>query len=313
VCALALDGVVTFDLGCALQMFARGPGRDGAPAGFTLSVCGTRPGRVSTPDGIDLRVPFGVDAIAGADLVVIPGRHPHDAPPPLAVIEAIQHAHQRGASLVSICTGAFVLARAGVLDGRSATTHWAYTDELAKTFPEIEVLPDRLYVDDSDVVTSAGLAAGLDACLHVVRRELGASAANALACWNVVAPHRAGGQAQFVPAPDMHRNGTALSETAAWARARLHEPLTLGELARHAHMSPRSFSRHFVATFGTSPKRWLTDQRAAHARELLETTDHPVEQVSALAGFPDAAALRQHLQRQTGLTPTAYRRMFRRS
>jgi transcriptional regulator GlxA family with amidase domain len=311
VCALALDGVVTFDLACAVQMFARGAGRDGAPDGFSFRACGERAAKVATPDGIAIHVPHGLDALDGADLIVVPGRFPHDTVPRRPVIDALRTAHDRGATLLSICVGAFTLAHAGILDGRSATTHWDYADELAERFSRVNVLPDRLYVDDGDVVTSAGLAAGLDACLHVVRRERGAAAASALACWNVVAPHRAGGQAQFIPARVLDERRTGIDATLAWALARLHQRLRLADMAAHAHMSPRTFSRRFVAEVGTTPKRWLLDARTTRARELLETTDLPIDQVVTAAGFADAAALRLGLQRHTGLTPTAYRRTFR--
>jgi transcriptional regulator GlxA family with amidase domain len=311
VCALALDGVVTFDLACATQAFARGPGREGSPAGFTLTTCGARRGRVPTVDGFDLRVDHGLEAVARADIVVVPGRYPHDARPPEAVLAALRAAHDAGTTIVSVCVGAFVLAHAGLLDGRPATTHWGYCDDLAATFPQIEVRPEVLFVDDGDVLTSAGLAAGLDLCLHVVRREAGAATAARLAAWNVVAPHRDGGQAQFIPPPARQDLAGSIGATLAWAHERLHEPLTLARLAQHACMSERTFSRRFLAEVGTTPKRWLLAQRVGHARDLLESTDAPVELVAAQAGFPSAASLRTHLRRHAATTPSGYRRTFR--
>jgi transcriptional regulator GlxA family with amidase domain len=314
VVALALDGVITFDLACAVQAFGRGPGREGAPAGFVLRTCGRRPGPVATPDGFGLRVGHGLDALAGADIVLVPGRHPHDAPVPRDVTAALRAAHASGAVVMSICVGAFVLAAAGLLDGRPVTTHWDYCDDLAAQYPLLEVRPDVLYVDDGDVLTSAGLAAGLDLCLHVVRREAGAAAATRLASWNLVAPHREGGQAQFIappPRPDTAAGaGAGLGPTLAWAHRHLHEPLTLARLARESCMSERTFSRRFVAEVGVPPKRWLLAQRVGRARELLESTDLPVEVVADRSGFASAAALRLHLRRHAATTPTAYRTTF---
>ncbi len=212
---------------------------------------------------------------------------------------------------MSICTGAFVLAHAGLLDGRRATTHWAFADQLAREFPAIEVDPDILYVDDGDVLTSAGLSAGLDLCLHVVRGDRGADAATAIARWNVVAPHRDGGQAQYIDRPVPAGDDGGLAATRAWALERLDAPLTVDALARHAHMSPRTFARRFVAETGRSPKRWLTAQRIHHARRLLESTDLPVEDVAQRSGFGSAAALRTHFARATATRPTAYRRTYR--
>jgi transcriptional regulator GlxA family with amidase domain len=310
-CALALDGVVTFDLGCAVQTLGRGAGRDGVADGFTLTTCGVHPGRVRTPDGFLLEVEHGLEAVAAADLVVVPGRFPHDAPAPPAVLDALRSVHERGATVMSICIGAFVLAQAGLLDGRTATTHWDYCADLAGQYPEVDVRPDVLYVDEADVLTSAGLAAGLDLCLHVVRRHAGAAVAARLASWNVTAPHRDGGQAQFIPPSARPAAATGLGPTLAWACDRLGERLAITDLARHAHMSVRTFNRRFAGEVGCSPKQWLTEQRVARARELLESSDDDVERIAQLAGFPSTAALREHLRRRVGLTPTAYRRVHR--
>jgi len=204
-----------------------------------------------------------------------------------------------------------VLAHAGLLDGRRATTHWGFADRLADAFPAIDVDPDVLWVDHGDVLTSAGLSAGMDLCLHVVRGDRGAAAATAIARWNVVAPHRDGGQGQYIDRPVPEDDGGGLAATRAWAVERLHEPLTVEALARHAHMSPRTFARRFRAETGHAPKRWLTAQRVHHARRLLETTDLPVEEVAQRSGFASAAALRPHFTRATATRPTAYRRTYR--
>jgi transcriptional regulator GlxA family with amidase domain len=212
---------------------------------------------------------------------------------------------------MSICTGAFVLAHAGLLAGRRATTHWAFCAQLASEFADVEVDPDVLYVDDGDVLTSAGLSAGMDLCLHVVRTDLGADAATAIARWNVVPPHRDGGQAQYIDRPLPAAAERGLAPTLEWALERLEEPLSVPALARHAHMSPRTFARRFAEETGHSPKRWLTAQRVHHARRLLESTDLPVELVAQRSGFGSAAAMRTHFARVTATRPTAYRRTFR--
>lgn len=311
VTALALPGVVSFDLGCVVQAFARGPGPSGEPAGFELRVCTERPGRVSTPDGFDLHVEHGLEALDDADLVVVPARYPHDERPGDDALDALRAAGDRSATIASICLGAFVLGHAGLLDHRPATTHWAYCDQLATTFPTADVRPQPLYVDDGDIVTSAGLAAGLDMCLHIVRRELGAAAAARLACWNVVAPHREGGQAQFIPPVTATAGSEDLQPTMTWALDHLDERLPVSRLARHAGVSERTFSRRFRRQVGMTPHQWLLARRVNRVRELLETSDHTLERIAAQSGFPSDTALRQHLRRHTHMTPTTYRRAHR--
>ena len=310
VVALALEGVVAFDIGCLVQAFRRGPVPDGTPAGFTMETCGARAGRVRTPDGFDLVVAHGLDALERADLIVIPGRYPPDGATPTKVLEALVAAHERGATLMSICVGAFVLGRAGLLDNRPVTTHWAFADDLARRFPRAPLQPGKLYVDDGDLLTSAGFAAGLDLCIHVVRRHCGAAAARDLACWNVLPPHRQGGQAHFIPAPRTNLDDGDLGPTLDWALQHLAEPLTVEQLATHAHMSTRTLRRRFEQRLGASPKRWLLDQRVTNARSLLETTSAGIEQIADDAGFATAAAMRKHLHRQVATTPTAYRQRF---
>jgi transcriptional regulator GlxA family with amidase domain len=288
VAALALDGVITYDLACAVQMFRRGPGRAGQPDGFDLVTCGHRAGSVWTPDGFNLEVEHGIDALETADIVVVPARAPHDHQPPDDVLSALVTAHERGAVIFSICLGAFVLAAAGLLDGRPATTHWEYC------------------------LTSAGLSAGMDLCLHVLRRELGAAAASEMARWNVMAPHRDGGQAQFIPPPRNSHDSAGLGPTLSWASEYLAEIDDVSALARHAHLSLRTFNRRFGEEVGTTPKRWLDLQRATRARELLENTDLTMESIAAQCGFGSVTAMRTHLRRVTATTPSAYRRAFRR-
>lgn len=310
VAALALEGVVSFDLACAVQVFNRGPDPSGRPEHFTLRTCGLRPGTVATPDGYRLHVDHGLEALAGADVVVVPGHHPFDAGLPDSACRALRDAHQRGATVASICVGAFLLGHAGLLDDRPATTHWAYCASLAEAFPRVEVRPNDLFVDDGSVLTSAGLAAGLDLCLHLARREAGTAAASRLARWNVVAPHRDGGQAQFIPTSSPFVASGDVGPTVAWAQRHLHERPNVARLAEHACMSERTFSRRFRAEVGVPPKRWLLEQRTRLARELLEQTEMSVEAIAEQAGFPSSAALRVQLRRQIGTTPTAYRRTF---
>jgi transcriptional regulator GlxA family with amidase domain len=305
VTVLALPDVVAFDLSTPAQIFGNEPER------YAFSACGVRAGRVPTTTGFALHVPRGLDAIAEADTVLVPGLRPVRRPPPSRALEALRAAHACGARVASICTGAFVLAQAGLLDGRRATTHWAYAEQLAERYPAVTVDPGVLYVDEGDILTSAGVAAGIDLCLHLVRRDHGAEVANAVARRIVVAPHRDGGQAQFVEAPLPVVDDRGLEATRAWAAQRLREPLTVAAMARHAACSERTFARRFRAETGTTPLQWLLRQRVLHARRLLEATDLPVEDVADAAGFGTAASLRSHFRRATATTPLAYRRTFR--
>jgi transcriptional regulator GlxA family with amidase domain len=305
VTVLALPEVVAFDLSTPAQVFGNEPGRYG------FSACAARPGRVATTTGFALHVERGLDAVAEADTVLVPGLRPTRWPPPAAVLDALRAAHGRGARVASICTGAFVLAHAGLLDGRRATTHWAYADRLAARYPAVTVDPGVLYVDEGDVLTSAGVAAGIDLCLHLLRCDHGAEVANAAARRIVVAPHRDGGQAQFVEAPLPSAGERGLAATRAWAAQRLREPLTVAAMARHAGCSERTFARRFRAETGTTPLQWLLAQRVLHARRLLEATDLAVEDVAGEAGFGTPASLRAHFRRSTATTPLAYRRSFR--
>lgn len=312
VVVLALPGVVLLDLAAPAHLF----GHCGADR-YALTIAGVEPGPVVTSTGLPLVASHGLSALSGADTIVVPGLEGHSEPPRAEVLDALRAADGRGARIMSICTGAFALGFAGLLDGRRATTHWYSTGELAECFPAAVIEPDVLYVDEGRILTSAGVAAGLDLCLHVVRRDHGAAVAAAMARRTVVAPHRDGGQAQFVrrpvaePTPAGLPRAAGLEATRAWATERLAEPLDVAALAAHAGVSPRTFARRFVEETGTTPNRWLTDQRVAAAQAMLERTDLPIEDVAAGAGFGSAASLREHFARRARTTPTAYRRAFR--
>jgi AraC family transcriptional activator FtrA len=302
VVTLALDRVVAFDMATPAQVF-RGP--------YAFALAAAAPGPVATSTGFAVVADHGLEALGRADTVIVPGYDGVDRPPPPAVLDALRAAHARGARTVSICTGAFALAHAGLLDGRRATTHWKWAGLLAEAFPAIDVDPGVLYVDEGDVLTSAGVAAGIDLCLHLVRCDHGAEVAARVARRIVVAPHRDGGQAQFVDRPLPAAAGDGLEATRRWALERLERPLGVGALARHACMSPRTFARRFRAETGTTPLQWLLHERVLEARRLLEASDLPVEDVATRCGFGSAASLREHFGRATATTPTAYRRSFR--
>ncbi|MFE9773313.1 GlxA family transcriptional regulator [Streptomyces sp. NPDC005931] len=300
------DGVLPLDLGIPAQVFIAVPGR-----AYELTLCGRSAGPVATAAGFTMTVTSGLEAVRCAHTVVVPGYAPHRQEVPAAVLDALAGAHAEGRRLVSICTGAFALAAAGVLDGRRATTHWLYADELAARYPAVSVDPRVLYVDEGQVLTSAGVAAGIDLCLHLVRRDLGARTANQVARTLVSAPHRDGGQAQYIRRPlPADAGGTTLAPTRAWALDRLHEPLTVPRLAAHAHMAPRTFARHFVAETGTTPLRWLLAARLDRARELLESTCLGIDQVAERCGLGTPSNLRLHFRRALKTTPTAYRAAF---
>ncbi|MFD8521700.1 GlxA family transcriptional regulator [Streptomyces capillispiralis] len=306
VAVLVLDDVLPLDLGIPAQVFIAVPGGP-----YELTLCGRTAGSVPTAAGFDVTVAAGLEAVRDADTVVVPGYARHLRELPGDVLAALAGAHARGRRTVSICTGAFALAAAGILDGRTATTHWQYAGELAARYPRVSVDPRVLYVDEGQVLTSAGVAAGIDLCLHLVRRDLGSRTANQVARALVSAPHRDGGQAQYIKrplAPDTR--GVTLAPTRAWALARLHEPLTVPLLAAHAHMAPRTFARRFVAETGTTPLRWLLAARLDRARELLEGTGLAVDQIADRCGLGSPSNLRLHFRRTLGTTPTAYRAAF---
>ena len=251
--------------------------------------------------------------ITRVDSVVVPSIDKLDAEPDSELVEALRVAHGRGVRIASLCTGAFVLAAAGLLDGRIATTHWMHADELARRYPQVDVRADVLYTDEGDVLTSAGKTAALDLCIHLVRRDLGATAANGIARRLVVPAHRSGGQAQFIEPPAGPRNPDGLAPTLEWARARLDRPLTVRDLARHARLSTRQLARRMHSELQVGPLDWLHQQRIARAQELLERTDASVEQIAASCGMGTAATLRRHFHRTMGVSPTAHRATFRRA
>src|SRR4051812_26931110 len=302
IAVLALESVVAFDMATPAQVF-RGP--------YAVELCALRAGPVPTSTTFAVVADHGLEALERADTVVVPGYDTIDRPPPAAALEALRAAHARGARMVSICTGAFALGDAGLLDGRRATTHWQYAGYLAERFPAVAVDPNVLYVDEGDVLTSAGVAAGIDLCLHIARRDHGAEVAARVARRIVVAPHRDGGQAQFVDRPLPEADAASLAATRAWALEHLDRPLDVATLARHAAVSERTFARRFRAETGTTPLQWLLAQRVREAERALERTDLPVEEIASRCGFGTAASLREHFGRVNATTPTRYRRSFR--
>ncbi|MDM8083828.1 helix-turn-helix domain-containing protein [Cellulomonas cellasea] len=307
VTAIVLPGVAPFELGVVCEVFGIDRSDTGGPC-FDLTVCGIEPGVVPTKIGMSIVVEHGLEAAAHADLVVMPAYDAASTPPP-QVLDALREAHARGAWVLSVCSGAFALGAAGLLDGKRCTTHWMYTEELAHRHPTAMVDPAVLYVEDDRVITSAGTAAGIDACLHLVRRELGAAAAAAVARRMVVAPHRDGGQAQYVETP-LPPDADTLAPLLAWMQERLDADLSVPVLASHALMSERTFARRFRAETGATPAAWVTRQRVARAQELLERTDASVEEVARRSGLGTAAVLRHHFARLLGTSPVAYRRTF---
>ena len=275
---------------------------------YDFVVCGER--RRVDLGPFTIEAPAGLEVLDAADTIIIPAQIPDLGTSP-ALVGALQAAYERGARLVSFCSGAFALAEAGVLDGKRATTHWMYAARLAAEYPAVDVVPDVLYVDDGQVLTSAGTAGGIDLSLYMVRCDYGSAIANKVARRMVMPPHRDGGQAQFVdqPVPDSD-DANALGPTLDWIVDNLAEPITVEVMAAHALMSCRTFMRRFRAATGTTPLRWLLQQRVAHARDLLETTDLPVDRIASSCGFGTAANLRVHFLRTVGTSPSAYRRTF---
>jgi transcriptional regulator GlxA family with amidase domain len=310
VVALCLDGLVAFDLAAPAQAFTLAVDPDGT-ALYEFSTCSSGGGAVETTTGFSVGVEGDLTALEAAETVIVPAYRDVFARPPAEPIAALQAAARGGARVLSVCTGAFALAHAGLLDGRRATTHWAFAPGLAEHFPQVEVDPLALYVDEGEVMTSAGLSAGIDLCLHVIREDCGAAAGERAARHMVAAPHREGGQAQFIERPTVvSAGGGSLEATRRWAAERLHEPLEVAAMARHAGVSPRTFARRFREETGTTPLQWLLCRRVDEARRLLEETDLPIDAVAWRAGFGTAASLREHFRRTTATTPTAYRSSF---
>jgi len=308
VAVLCFDGLVAFDLTAPAQAFMLAARPGGEPL-YEVVACSPDGGPVRTTSGFEVVPSADPAALQRAETIVLPGYANILAPPPEEVLAAIRAAARRGARLMSVCTGAFALAHAGVLDGHRATTHWAWAGEMAKRFPAVEVDPDALFVDAGEVLTSAGLSAGIDLSLHVIRRDCGAAVGERVARHMVAAPHRDGGQAQFFR-PEPPSGGGSLEPTRHWALERLGEPLDVAAMSRHAGVSPRTFARRFREETGTTPLQWLLAQRVLEARRLLEESDLPVEEVAWRCGFGTAASLREHFRRATATTPSAYRRSF---
>jgi len=308
VVAIVYDGLAMFEFGVVTEAFAL-PRPDIGVPWYRFQVCAAQRGPIRALGGLTVEVRNGLRALTAADTIVVPGWN-IDEVPPAALLNAIRRAYARGARVVSICSGVFVLAAAGLLDGRRASTHWRYADRLAERFPDIVVERDVLYVDEGRVITSAGSAAGIDLCLHIIRKDYGAEVDNRVARRWVMPPHRDGGQSQYVTEV-MHADSAAgLAPLLEWAQANLHRDLTIRELARRAHMSERSFARHFRAASGTTPHQWLVHQRIIAAQRRLETTDDGIDGVAEHVGLGTAATLRHHFRRLFGTAPLMYRKRF---
>jgi transcriptional regulator GlxA family with amidase domain len=307
------DGVIPFELGIPARVFGMARGPDGRRL-YEVVTCAARPGPVRTEADFTINVDRGPEALAEADTVVIPSSYEQlayrEGQLPSPVAEAFAHI-RHGTRMVSICIGSYVLAAAGLLDGRPATTHWADSEDFQRVFPKVKVNPGVLYVDDGDVLTSAGVAAGIDLCLHIIRRDHGSAVANRVARRCVVPPWRDGGQAQYVERPFPQDPASTTAAAREWAAAHLDRPVTLREMAAQVSMSVRTFTRRFREEVGMSPGQWLAQQRVEWARHLLEETDLPVDEVARRAGFGTSAGLRQHLHATLGVPPLAYRRTFR--
>jgi AraC family transcriptional regulator, transcriptional activator FtrA len=309
VAVVVLDRVAPFELGVICEVFGldRGPGYPR----YDFALCSVDGAPVTTKSGFLVTPHADLGPVADADLVAVPA-HPLETRAPDAVLDALRAAYARGAYLLSVCSGAFLLGEAGLLDGRRCTTHWMYAAELARRYPTADVHPNALYVEDGKLLTSAGTAAGIDLCLHLVRKVHGSATATKLARRMVVPPHRDGGQAQYVEAPlPKAPDAPTLEPLLAWLIEHLDKPIDIEAMARRAHMAPRTFARRFRAETGTTPHDWLTGQRVLLARQLLEETDLGVDAVALRAGFGDAAMLRHHFSRRVGATPHAYRTTFR--
>ncbi|CAK0222675.1 transcriptional activator FtrA [Burkholderia pseudomallei] len=310
VVALAYDRLCTFEFGCVVELFAL-PRPELGVDWYRFAVCASEPGPVRAAGGIKVQAPYRLALMDRADTIVIPGWRDPDETPPEPLLKKLRAAHRRGARLCSICSGVFVLAAAGVLDGATVTTHWRYAERLRARYPALRVNPDALYVDAGRIVTSAGSAAGLDMLMHLVRRDHGSAIANRVAQRLVLPPHRDGGQAQFVPRPLPSVGGDRLAKLIDWMRAHAGQPHTLASLAARAVMSPRTLQRQFRDATGLGPYEWLIRERVGLAKEMIERDPAlPVARVAALAGFGSEESLRRHFRRIAATSPAAYRRSF---
>jgi AraC family transcriptional activator FtrA len=309
VAVIAYDGLCTFEFGIAVEIFGL-PRPEFSFPWYRFAVVGVESGSLRAAGGVSVVAPVGLRKLGSAKTIIIPGWRDRSEPPPAALLRALKRAHRRGARLASICSGAFVLAATGLLNGRRATTHWRYAQELAARYPEIEVDPGVLYVDAGNILTSAGSAAGIDACLYLVARDFGWGVANVIARRLVATPHRAGGQAQFIRTPLSEPSESPVAAVMEWARQNLSRPLRIGDLARRAAMSERTFLRRFGDAAGTTPKAWLQHERIGRAQDLLESTNRPLERVAESCGYQSPETFRAVFRARVGVSPAAYRRQF---
>jgi transcriptional regulator GlxA family with amidase domain len=311
VAVILLDGVHPFELGVVCEVFGLDRSDDGLPV-YDFAVASAEGPTLSTHAGFSVATEHGLERLESADLIAVPAGQTYtnrEYPPEL--LDALRRAVERGSRVLSVCSGAFVLAAAGLLDGRRCAVHWRHAEELARRYPRARVEPDMLYVDAGPVITSAGTAAGIDACLHLVRQEHGPEVANAIARRMVVPPHRDGGQAQYIERPLPRSRCDTVGEVLVWMERHLDEEVTVEQLAERAHMSPRTFARRFQQETGTTPYRWILRQRVLLAQQLLEATDETMDAIAWRTGFGNAAALRHQFVRSLGITPQAYRRTFK--
>lgn len=306
---LAYDRLCIFEFGIALEIFGL-PRPDLHRPWYTTRVCSLERNAVHALGGVKIHTEAGLRALQQAGTIVIPGWRDPDEVPPAPLLKALRAAHANGARLVSICTGAFALAATGLVDGKRIATHWMYADRLAQRYPRVQVDANVIFIDQGQIVSSAGSAAGVDVCLHIVRKDFGAEVANQVARRLVMPPQREGGQAQYVSIPARVEKDAGFAPMLEWMQQRLAEPLSVTRMAHHAAMSPRTFARRFHESTGTSPHRWLTHQRVLAAQRLLETTDASIDEVAQAVGLSTAAVLRHHFTRALSVNPTAYRRRF---
>jgi AraC family transcriptional activator FtrA len=309
VVALAYDGLCTFEFGCTVELFALNRPELGV-TWYDFAVCSAERGAIRAAGGIEVRVPNSLALLDKADTIVIPGWRGADELPSPTLVKKIRAAYERGARFCTICSGVFVLAAAGILDGKAATTHWRYAEKLAKRYPKVTVKPDALYVDEGQILTSAGSAAGLDMLLHLVRRDYGAKIANLVAQRLVIPPHREGGQAQYLPRPMPSDERNRLSKLLDWIRAHPALEHTINSLSRRVSMSPRTLQRQFQETVGLAPYDWLVRERVAIAKDLLQSKTYSLSRVAETVGFKSQETFRRHFRRVAGVSPISYRQRF---
>ncbi len=309
VVAVAYDQLCTFEFGCVVEMFALQRPELGVPW-YRFAVCSAERPTLRAAGGITVSAPHSLKILEQADTIIVPGWRDADEPPPRDLVRRIRAAYDRGARICSICSGVFVLAAAGILDGRTVTTHWRYAQRLQQRYPALRVAANALYVDEGQIVTSAGSAAGLDMLVHLVRRDHGPKVANLVAQRLVIPPHRDGDQAQYVPRPVVREDEGRLAKLLDWVRERLDAPHSVASLSKRASMSPRTLLRHFRSITGLAPGEWLLRERVALARDMLESGRVPIGEVADRAGFGSGESFRRHFRLQVGASPTAYRQRF---